>query len=77
MLTRKAVVGINRRQMYAVMPLSNGFDNRFDNRVERTALFVQPDCSFNTVVKPVAQPGLTTGCIHDTAVCQTGFVKRV
>ena len=34
--------------------LSNRFDNRFHNRVERT------DCSFNTVVKPVVQPGLTT-----------------
>jgi len=35
--------------------LSNGFDNQFDNRVERT------DCSFNMVVKPVVQPALTTG----------------
>jgi len=34
------------------------------------------DCSFNTVVKLVVQPGsttgLTTGCIQHTAVCQTG-----
>jgi len=29
----------------------------FDNRVERTV------CSFNTVVKPVVQLRLTTGCI--------------
>ena len=40
--------------------LSNRFGqtvlyNRFDNRVERTV------CSFNTVVKPVVQPALTTG----------------
>jgi len=46
------------------------------NRVERTAtvcstglneqpLFVQP------VVKPGCTTGLTTGCIHDTASCQT------
>jgi len=34
--------------------LSNGFDNRFDNYVERT------DRSFNMVVKLVVQPGLTT-----------------
>jgi len=47
--------------------LSNGFDNRFDNRVERTALFVQP------VVKPGCTTRLTTGCIDDTAVCQTGL----
>ena len=45
--------------------LSNGFDNRFDNPVERTALFVQP------VVKPGWTTVLTTGCIHDAAVCQT------
>jgi len=29
-------------------------------------LFIQP------VVKPGCTTGLTTGCIHDTAVCQTG-----
>ena len=35
-------------------------------------LFVQP------VVKPGWTTGLTTGCIHDTAGCQTGcLVKRV
>jgi len=27
-------------------------------------------CSFNMVVKLVVQPGLPTGCIHDTAGCQ-------
>jgi len=29
-------------------------------------------CSFNTVVKPGCTIGLTTGCIHDTAGCETG-----
>ena len=29
-------------------------------------LFVQP------VVKPGCTTGLTTGCMHDTAICQTG-----
>jgi len=32
-------------------------DNRFDNRVERTATVIQP------VVKPGCTTGLTTGCI--------------
>ena len=53
------------------------FENRFDNRLERTAtvhstmlneqrLFIQP------VVKLGCKTSLTTGCIHDTAVCQSG-----
>jgi len=57
--------------------LSNRLYNRCDNHVERTAtvhstvlnaqpLFVQP------VVKPRCTTGLKTGCIHDTAGCQTG-----
>jgi len=33
-------------------------------------LFVQP------VVKPGCTTGLTTGCIHDTAVCQIGCQTR-
>jgi len=43
--------------------------SRFDSRIERT------DCSFNfnTVVKPRCTTGFTTGCIHDTAGCQSGF----
>jgi len=64
--------------VYTIQPVcQTGCTNRFDNRVERTAtvrltvlneqpLFVQP------VVKPGCTIGLTTGCIHDTAGCQTG-----
>jgi len=68
--------------------LWNRLYNRFDNQLYRVnkhpsgcetgsqtglttvlneqPLFVQP------VVKPRCTTGLTTGCIHDTAVCQTG-----
>jgi len=46
----------------------NQLYNRFDNRVE---LFIQP------VVKPGCTTALTTGCIHDTAVCQTGCQTAV
>jgi len=46
--------------------LSNRFDNRFANRLNKQPLFIQP------VVKPCFTTGLTTGCIHDTAGCQTG-----
>jgi len=31
---------------------------------------LSPVYTIQPVVKPVVQPGLTTGCIHDTAVCQ-------
>jgi len=60
--------------IYTIQPVVN----RFDNRVERTApcsfnrSIERTNCSFNTVVKPVVQSGLTTSCIHDTAGCQTG-----
>jgi len=51
--------------------LSNGFDNR----VERTALFVQPVVTLGCTI------GLTTGCIHDTAVLSNrllnGFDNRL
>jgi len=59
--------------------LSIGFDNRFDNRVERTTLFVQP------VVKPCLsnrfdKHGLTnvlkvTVAVRSTG-CQTGLYNR-
>jgi len=59
--------------------------NRFDNRLYRvnkhstgyqtglttgltTVLNEQP-----LFVQPVVKPGCSTGCIHDTAVCQTGL----
>jgi len=45
------------------------FDNRIGNCVERTATA--------TVVKPGCTTVLTTGCIHDTAVCQTGCQTRL
>ena len=38
--------------------------NRFDNRVERTATVRSTGCQ---------TAFLTTGCIHDTAGCQSGF----
>ena len=46
---------------------SAGCQTRFKNRVERTVY------SFDTIVKPVLHPALTTGCIHDTADCQAGM----
>jgi len=64
--------------------LSNRLYNRFDNRLYRVnkhptgglttvlneqPLFVQP------VVKPGCTTGLTTGCIHDAAGCQTEPVE--
>ena len=64
---------------------NNRLYNRFDNQLYRVnkhptschtglttvlneqSLFIQP------VVKPGCTTGLTTGCIHDTAGCQTGL----
>ena len=42
--------------------LSNRLYNRFDNWLNKQPVFVQP------AVKPGCTTGLTTGCIHDTAV---------
>ena len=39
-----------------------------------TVLNEQP-LLFQPVVKPVCTAGLSTGCIHDTAGCQTGPVE--
>jgi len=48
--------------------------NRFDNRVERTAAVRSTGCQtglYNRFDKPGCTTSLTTGCIHDTAGCQT------
>ena len=57
--------------VYTIQPvvkpcLSNRFEKHGLTTVFNEQLFVQP------VVKPCCTTGLTTGCIHDTAVCQTG-----
>jgi len=58
-----------------------GCDNRLSNRwqplwqptVERTAIVRSTVLNEQLLfIQPVVKPGCTTGCIHDTAVCQTG-----
>jgi len=46
--------------------LSDWLSNWFDNRLNEQPLFVQ------LIVKPGCTTSLTTGCIHNTAGCQTG-----
>jgi len=52
-----AVYSLNR--VYTIQPVVK----RFDNRVEQTATVRSTGCTTS----------LTTGCIHDTAGCQTGL----
>jgi len=55
-------------RLHDTIGCQTGLYNWCDNRVEGTAeqpLFVQP------VVKPGCTTSLTTGCIHNTAGCQT------
>ena len=49
--------------------LSNRLSNRFDKHSLTTVLNEQP-LFVQPVVKPGCTTGSTTGCIHDTAVCQ-------
>jgi len=75
-------------RLYCVKKHSTGCQTgltMFDNRVERTTLFVQPVVKpverTTLFVQPVVKPGcttiLTTGCIHDAAVCQTGLTTSL
>ena len=59
--------------VYTIQPLvklgcTTGLTTVLNEQLQHEQLFVQP------IVKPGCTTSLTTGCIHDTAGCQTGLI---